>query len=105
MSQNKDNQGTKRWTVGRKKEAVMRLLQGEDIDDLSRELGVAVSTLDMWKELVVENMEELLKPQKSNPLHKELARAKKQIGELSMQVELLEIARSMRPFPGRRSKK
>ncbi len=54
----------KRWTSGRKKEAVLRLLRGEEVDGLSREMGVTISELDGWKQMVLERMELLLKTQK-----------------------------------------
>ena len=51
----------KRWSAGRKKEAVLRLLKGEAIDALSRELGVTIGQLESWKAMVVGRMELLLK--------------------------------------------
>lgn len=79
----------KRWTAGRKKEAVLRLLRGEEVDALSRELGVTISELESWKQIVLERMELLLKAQKEDPLYKPLQEAKKRIGELCMENELL----------------
>lgn len=79
----------KRWTAGRKKEAVLRLLKGETLDSLSRELGVTMAQLEDWKETVLVRMELLLKDRSDEPLSAELEAAKKQIGELCMEVELL----------------
>jgi hypothetical protein len=79
----------KRWTAGRKKESVLRLLRGEPIDSLSRELGVTIAQLEKWKATVLEGMELLLKDRSEEPLAVELAVAKKHIGELSMENELL----------------
>ena len=79
----------KRWTAGRKKEAVLRLLKGEPIDSLSRELGVSIGQLEQWKEIVLTRMELILKDRSSEPHHVELEAAKKQIGELCMENELL----------------
>ena len=39
-----------RFSSRRKMEAVLRLLRGEELDALSRELGVAAATLAGWKE-------------------------------------------------------
>lgn len=39
-----------RFNSTRKMEVVLRLLRGEALDGLSRELGVAASTLSGWKE-------------------------------------------------------
>jgi len=35
-----------RWSVGRKKKVVLRLLRGESIDALSRELGIGAYRLE-----------------------------------------------------------
>ena len=80
---------TKRWSAGRKKEAVLRLLRGEPVDGLSRELGVTIAQLEEWKGTVLERMELLLKAHSDEPHHAELEAAKKHIGELSMENELL----------------
>ena len=79
----------KRWTAVRKKEAVLRLLRGEPVDSLSRELGMTIAQLEKWKETVMERMELLLRARTDNPLHNELEIAKKRIGELCMENELL----------------
>ena len=79
----------KRWTAGRKKEVVLRLLRGEDVDSLSRELGVPIGQLESWKETVLEHMEDLFKDRQEEPVHEELEAAKKQIGKLCMENELL----------------
>jgi len=79
----------KRWSAGRKKEVVLRLLKGESIDGLSREYGVPIGQLEKWKETVLTRMELLLKDRSDEPLHAELEAAKRQIGELCMENELL----------------
>src|SRR3972149_11763399 len=79
----------KRWTAGRKKEAVLRLLRGEAVDNLSRELGVTIGQLEAWKSTVLERMELVLKARFDEPLAIELETAKREIGELHMEVELL----------------
>jgi len=79
----------KNWTSGRKKAAVLRLLAGESLDDVSRELAVTIAQLEGWKQRVLEQMEIVLKSRKEDPLDKELDAAKRKIGELSMENELL----------------
>ena len=39
-----------RFSSRRKTEAVLRLLHGEELDALSRELGVTAATLAQWRE-------------------------------------------------------
>ena len=79
----------KRWSAGRKKEVALRLLKGEPVDGLSREYGVPIGHLEKWKETVLNRMELLLKDRSDEPLHAELEAAKRQIGELCMENELL----------------
>lgn len=79
-----------RWTVRRKQEAVLRLLRGESVELLSRELGVEVYRLETWREKAMSGMDMSLKERRGDPLQAELNTAMKRIGELTMQVELLE---------------
>ena len=81
--------GRKLWTAKRKKEAVIRMLRGESVDALSRELGVPIAQLEHWKGRVLQRMELLLKDQQDEPHNEELEAAKKRIGELCMENELL----------------
>jgi transposase-like protein len=39
-----------RWSAGKKMEAVLRLLRGEPLEVLSRELGVEAHRLAAWRE-------------------------------------------------------
>lgn len=43
-----------RFSAKRKREAVLRLLRGEDLDLVSRELGVTGSTTAKWREAFLE---------------------------------------------------
>ena len=78
-----------RWTAPRKAEVVLRLLRGEAVEDLSREIGVESYRLEEWKRQGLDGLTISLKARDNDPLQEELDRAKKQIGELSMEVELL----------------
>jgi hypothetical protein len=42
-----------RYSSRRKLEAVLRLLRGEDLDKVSRELGVSGAVLALWREKVL----------------------------------------------------
>ncbi|HJP55378.1 MAG: hypothetical protein QF511_00010 [Rhodospirillales bacterium] len=95
-----------RWTVRRKQEAVFRLLRGEPVELLSRELGVEVYRLEAWREKAVSGMETGLKERRGDPLQAELDTAMKRIGELTMQVELLEAKREKSaPLARKRSRR
>src|SRR3989441_12801091 len=41
--------GRGRWSAKRKAAAILRLLRGEDLETLSRELGVTAATLSDWR--------------------------------------------------------
>lgn len=78
-----------RWSVRRKAEVVLRMLSGESIDKLSRELAVEPYRLERWRDKALTGMEAGLKERDGDPLTNELDRAKKTIGELTMENELL----------------
>ena len=101
----------KRWSAKRKQEAVLRLLRGESLDTLSRETGLPAGVLSNWRDEFLEAGLAGLKRRANDPkaaaLERELRRAKRLVGDLLMDKELLEmrIARFEReaPFPKRRS--
>lgn len=78
-----------RWSVGRKREVVLRLMRGEPIELLSRELGVAVFKLEHWRQKAEAALEGALKEREADAASDELAAAMQRIGELSMENELL----------------
>src|SRR5659263_735986 len=79
-----------RWSTRRKSEVVIRMLRGEPIDTLSRELGVEVYRLEEWRDKALFGMEAGLKERDCDPLRLELDRAKKTIGDLTLKIELFE---------------
>lgn len=94
-----------RWSLRRKREVVLRILQGEALDGLSRELGVEVYRLEQWRDKALAGMDEGLRDRSGDPLQDELDTAKRHIGELSMKVELLERQTDQKfPFLKRRSR-
>lgn len=96
----------KRWTASRKIEVVLRLLRGESLDALSRELGLEVYLLEEWRSKAMQGMESGLKARAEDPLEEELDKAKKRLGELLMENELLQIKANRAPaFRTGRSKK
>jgi len=93
-----------RWSSGRKRDVVLRLLRGEPVDTLSRELGVELYRLEQWREKALLGIDEALKDRTGDPLEVELDAAKRHIGELSMENELLRRERDLRrPLAGKRS--
>ena len=91
-----------RWTVARKREVVLRLLRGEPMELMSRQFGVEIFRLEQWREKAIAGIEAALKDRKGDPVKAELDTAMKRIGELTMQVELLEAKRETSGPLGRR---
>lgn len=95
-----------RWSVARKREVVLRLLRGESVEALSRELGVEIYRLEKWREKALSGIDTALKEREGDPLKTELDAAKRHIGELTMQNELLwQRVRKPAPLAKRRSSK
>ena len=99
-----------RWSASRKRDVVLRLLRGESLDTVSRAVGVeGVYRLEAWQARALAGLELGLKEQAGEPLAAELDAAKRHIGELSMEIELLrERARAAErrlPLATRRSRR
>ncbi len=97
-----------RWTSKRKMEAVLRLIRGESLDSLSRELRVTAAKLSQWKESFVQSGSTGLKKRPTDGKEEEIQRLRAKVGELTMENELL-YERSRRaeenlPFHLRKSK-
>jgi len=80
-----------RFSAPRKAEAVLRLLRGEDLELLSRKLGVIASTLSLWREQFLASGQVALKGKtgKLDERDDQISRLKKKVGELTMDNELL----------------
>ena len=98
-----------RWSASRKRDVVLRLLRGESLEMVSREVGVELYRLEAWQARALAGLELGLKAQGGEPLAAELDAAKRHIGELSMEIELLrERARAAEcrlPLATRRSRR
>ena len=96
--------GVTRWSAGRKKAVVLRLLRGEPVDAVSREVAVPIYKLEQWRDRALIGIDAGLKERENDPLEKALDDAKRRIGELVMEVEILQKERrAKRPLVGRRS--
>ena len=51
-----------RWSVGRKRDVVLRLLRGESLAALSREVGVEIYRLEDWRDRAVAGVERACRP-------------------------------------------
>ena len=88
-----------RWTVARKREVVLRLLrEATSVAPFFR--------LEQWREKATGGIDASLKQRKGDPVQAELDSAMKRIGELTMQVELLEAkTETFGPLGRRRSRR
>ena len=94
----------KRWSAARKKEVVLRLLRGEPVDAVSREVAVPIYKLEQWRDRALAGIDAGLKERENDPVASQLDDANRRIGELVMEVEILQKERrAKRPLAGRRS--
>ena len=68
---------------------MLRLLRGESLAAVSREVGVEIYRLAHWQERALAGLELGLKDHAGEPAAAALDAAKRHIGELLMEVELL----------------
>ena len=94
----------RRWSAGRKKEVVLRLLRGESVDAISRDVSVPIFKLEQWRDRALAGIDAGLKERENDPVERQLDEAKRRIGELVLEVEILQKERRARhPLVGRRS--
>jgi transposase-like protein len=74
----------------RKRDAVLRLLRGEDLETVSRALGVTAATLTSWREAFLAAGEASLATRPTDGEALESARLKARLGEMLLERELLE---------------
>jgi len=100
--------GRGRWSAKRKYATVLRVLRGEDLETLSRELGVTAAALSGWRDQFLEGGAANLKAREVDVDNEETQRLKSLVADLSMSNELLreKIHRmeAGRPLVWRRSK-
>ena len=95
----------------RKREAVLRLLRGEELELVSRALGVTAATLSGWRDAFLTAGEASLATRPTDGEALESDRLKARLGEMLLERELLEAkiaaleARDPRPLTRRRSRR
>jgi len=95
-----------RWSLARKREVTLRLLRGESLEAISRELGVELYRLEAWRDRAHAGIDASLRVRTGDPVQVELDHAMKRIGELSMENELLrERCRTKFPLASGRSRR
>jgi transposase-like protein len=82
-------QKPERFSARQKTEIVLRLLRGEALDLVSRELGVPAARLATWREAFLAAGQEALKKQPLDSRDREIGRLHEKLGEATMEMELL----------------
>src|SRR5579863_3740091 len=79
-----------RMSRQRKSAAVLRLLRGEDLETVSRSLGVTAATLTTWRDSFLAAGEAALTSQPTDGATPESERLKARLGDMLLKHELLE---------------
>src|ERR671914_2323091 len=80
----------RRLSARRKLAAVTRLLRGEPLETLARELNVTAARLSEWRDRALVGAEAAMKERERDGRDEELLRLKAKLGEVTMADELLE---------------
>ena len=78
-----------RFSAGRKRETVLRLRRGEDLESVSRELGITAARASRWRDQFRAAGQAGLKSRAPDARDDDHRRLQAKIGELLMETELL----------------
>jgi len=99
----------RRLSAKRKQEAVLRVLRGEDLELVSREIGTTAADLSGWRDAFLAAGEASLKSRPEDHRDQDLRAMREKIGDLTMANELLEAKidrlETGAPFARRRSRR
>ena len=101
----------RRMTAGRKRDAVLRVLRGEPLEIVARDLAVTAADLSGWRDGFLEAGAASLKSRARDDRDATIDRLRTKVGELTMDTELLHVkierleAGGCAPFAARRSKR
>lgn len=79
-----------RWSAPRKTEVVLRVIRGEAIDEVAREIQVPVHEVEEWRRVFLEGGQQGLKRRGLDPEEREVRRLQAKIGDMTMRLELAE---------------
>ena len=101
----------RRMTAGRKRDAVLRLLRGESLEIVARELAVTAADLSGWRDAFLDAGSAGLQSRARDDRDETIDPLRTKVGELTMDTELLNAkierleAGGGAPFAARRSKR
>ena len=90
-----DRSPPERWSAQRKTEMVLRLLRGEDLGEVSREVHVSPPELEEWRRVFLETGQQGLRRRSGDPAERELVRTRAKLGEVRHRSEVLVYPRPM----------
>jgi transposase len=84
-----DFRSNNRWSASKKLDVVLRLLRGEKLDEVSREVGVEAHRLAAWRDEFLDAGKEGLKGKRATTEEdRRLRDAERKIGELTLENEI-----------------
>ena len=97
-TERRDEALPERWSAQRKSEVVLRVVRGEAIDEVAREIQVPVHEVEEWRRVFLEGGQQGLKRRGLDPEERELRRLQAKIGDMTMRLELAEQLLEKRGF-------
>jgi transposase len=88
-----------RWSARRKEQVVLRLLRGEPLDLLAREVGQPAGRIASWREEFLQAGREGLKSRPAPEGERRLVDAQRKVGELQLEVDILRALLEKRGSP------
>jgi hypothetical protein len=99
----------RRMTAGRKRDAALRLLRGEPLEIVARDLAATAADLSAWRDAFLEAGASSLKARPRDDRDEKIDRLPSKLGEALMDNELLSAKidrlEAGAPFAGRRSRR
>ena len=99
----------RRFSAQRKLTVVSRLLRGEPLETVARELNITAARLSEWRDRALVGAEAAMKERERDSRDEELLRLRAKLGEITMANELLEqkiaALEGGRPLARRRSRR
>lgn len=104
-----DTNRQQRFSAQRKVAAAMRVMRGEPLEVVARELNITVARLTEWRDRAFAGAQSALKERDRDDRDDEIARLKAKVGEITMDNELLyekiAVLESKSPLARRRSRR
>jgi transposase-like protein len=98
-----EDQDIKRWTAKRRAALVIEILRGQTtVAEAARTHGLKASDIELWKDTFLTHGENALRSNPRDELEvkdKKIDQLHRKVGELTMEIEVLQFARKMLGLP------